>query len=179
MKAFLILTAAAAIAAPISLEPTSRIWVKGDSTVRAFVCNAAEITSVVNTTPGAELGSLVETAEVLIPVGKLDCGNGKMNEHMRKALKADAHPGIEFKLNSYKVVGEVAVVAGTLEIAGMTREIEIPGTVTRAGNNLVRFNGVKQVVMSEWGVKPPSLMMGTMKVKDAVTVGFDVTLKAN
>jgi hypothetical protein len=35
----------------------------------------------------------------------------------------------------------------------------------------------KVINMKEWGVKPPSLMMGTMKVKENVTVGFDVALK--
>jgi hypothetical protein len=31
--------------------------------------------------------------------------------------------------------------------------------------------------MTEYGLKPPSLMMGTMKVKDAVQVHFDLLLK--
>jgi hypothetical protein len=33
--------------------------------------------------------------------------------------------------------------------------------------------------MTEYGLKPPSLMMGTMKVKDAVKVHFDLLLKAD
>ncbi len=31
--------------------------------------------------------------------------------------------------------------------------------------------------MTEYGVKPPSLMLGTLKVADAVTVHFDVVLE--
>jgi hypothetical protein len=31
--------------------------------------------------------------------------------------------------------------------------------------------------MKDWGVKPPSLMLGTMKVKEMVTINFDVTFK--
>jgi hypothetical protein len=30
--------------------------------------------------------------------------------------------------------------------------------------------------MTEYGVKPPSLMLGTMKVGDPVTVSFDLVL---
>jgi hypothetical protein len=30
--------------------------------------------------------------------------------------------------------------------------------------------------MTDFGVEPPSLMMGTMRVHAPVTVGFDVTL---
>jgi hypothetical protein len=31
--------------------------------------------------------------------------------------------------------------------------------------------------MSEFGVRPPTLMMGTLKVRDRVVVNFDVVLK--
>jgi hypothetical protein len=31
--------------------------------------------------------------------------------------------------------------------------------------------------MTEWGVRPPTLMLGTMRVNPAVTIGFDVVLK--
>jgi hypothetical protein len=31
--------------------------------------------------------------------------------------------------------------------------------------------------MTEFGLKPPTLMLGTMKVDERVTVGFDVVLK--
>jgi hypothetical protein len=31
--------------------------------------------------------------------------------------------------------------------------------------------------MTEWGLKPPTLMLGTMKVGDRVKVGFDLLLK--
>jgi hypothetical protein len=31
--------------------------------------------------------------------------------------------------------------------------------------------------MTEFGLKPPTLMLGTMKVDEKLTVGFDVVLK--
>jgi polyisoprenoid-binding protein YceI len=173
MKTFVLLAALVGIGTSISLEPSSKVWVKGDSTVRAFTCNATEISSQVQLSGSSEIAALVDDALITIPVDKLDCGNGKMNEHMVKALKTRT---IEFKLDSYKIDGANATLNGTLTIAGTNKPIEIPGTATQEGS-LVRVKATKQIVMSQWGVKPPSLMMGTMKVKDAVTVGFDVTLK--
>jgi polyisoprenoid-binding protein YceI len=173
MKTFVILAALIGIGTSISLEPSSKVWVKGDSTVRAFTCNATDFSSEIQTSGSNEIGTLVDDAVITIPVAKLDCGNGKMNEHMVKALKTAT---IEYKLNSYAIDGTKAVLLGTLKIAGTTKDIEIPGTVTKEGN-LIRVKATREIIMSQWGVKPPSLMMGTMKVKDAVTVGFDVTLK--
>jgi polyisoprenoid-binding protein YceI len=177
MKTFAIVAAAlVGIGSNISLEPTSKVWVQGESTVKGFTCNAKQITSAINTTGNEEISLLVDNAVVTIPVAKLDCGNTTMDDHMRKALKAAQNPNIEFKLNSYKMEGTSATLVGTLNIAGSVQNIEIPGTVQQEGS-LVRVKATKKINMKEWGVKPPSLMMGTMKVKEFVTVGFDVTLK--
>ena len=177
MKTFAILAAAViGVGANISLEPTSKVWVEGTSTVRGFKCNASDIGSALVTSGSADLASIVEAAEITIPVARLDCGNATMNDHMRKALKSGQSPNIVFDLVSYTIDGSKATLLGTLKIAGTTKDIEIPGTVQQEGS-LVRVKASKQINMTQWGVKPPSLMMGTMKVKENVTVGFDVTLK--
>jgi hypothetical protein len=33
------------------------------------------------------------------------------------------------------------------------------------------------MAMTQWGVQPPRLMMGTLKVGDTVTVNFDLLLQ--
>ena len=71
--------------------------------------------------------------------------------------------------------GTVAM-QGTLSIAGQDRPVTINGTVARE-NGQLRVRGSKRITMTEWGVRPPSLMLGTMKVAPAATVGFDVVLK--
>jgi hypothetical protein len=164
----------------LPLQPESKVWVSGGSTVRDYKCSAAVIDATV-LSPGAEtanvpVSQLVASAEVAIPLAQLDCGNETMNEHMRKALKAKESPRIVFKLENYKEnVGELQL-NGTMNIAGTERPIQLMGTVTDS-KGVVRATGKAQIKMSEWGVKPPTLMMGTMKVKDNVTINFDVVLK--
>jgi polyisoprenoid-binding protein YceI len=176
MKAIVIVAAVVGLASPASFEPSSTVWFQGDSTVRGFTCVATQIISELNTSDGSDVATLVDDAVVTIPVAKLDCGNAKMNDHMRKALKVDQHPAIEFRLASYSIESTNAVLKGKLTIAGNAKDVQIDGTVVQT-DNLVQVKALKQIVMSEWGVKPPSLMLGTMKVKDKVTVGFNVVLK--
>ena len=38
------------------------------------------------------------------------------------------------------------------------------------------MKGARAIKMSEYGVKPPTLILGTMKVRDQVTVSFDLVL---
>ena len=67
------------------------------------------------------------------------------------------------------------IIAGSLTIAGKENSIELRGTGS-SENGVLRFKGSKQFKMTEYGVKPPSLMLGTMKVGDPVTVSFDLVL---
>jgi hypothetical protein len=91
------------------LQPQSRLWIDGTSTIRSFTCKAAEVNAVVeasgpNAIPqllGGEKG--VKSVHVTVPAEQLDCGNGTMNEHMRKAIKLSENKSIEFRLTDYDV----------------------------------------------------------------------------
>jgi polyisoprenoid-binding protein YceI len=66
-------------------------------------------------------------------------------------------------------------MTGPLTIAGQSRDVTINGTAVRE-NGRLRVTGSKQLTMTEFGVQPPRLMAGTMRVHAPVTIGFDVVL---
>ncbi|MFL5383497.1 MAG: YceI family protein [Longimicrobiaceae bacterium] len=173
---------AAAALAPLSLQPGSRVWVEGTSTARAWRCESTRAvgTAAAGTTELSQLAN-VGSASVTVPVATLDCRNTTMNGHMRNALKADQAPEIRFRASSVSVTptsadAGTAELQGTLSIAGAERPVTINATVARE-NGQLRVRGSKRITMTEWGVRPPSLMLGAMKVAPAATVGFDVVLK--
>ncbi|HEX6746870.1 MAG TPA: YceI family protein [Longimicrobium sp.] len=173
---------AAAALAPLSLQPGSRVWVDGTSTARSWHCESTQAvgSAAASTTELAQLAN-VGSASVTVPVASLDCRNGTMNGHMRTALKAQQAPELRFRATSVQVTPTGAdagtvEMQGTLSIAGAERPVTINGTVARE-NGQIRVRGTKRITMTEWGVRPPSLMLGAMKVAPAATVGFDVVLK--
>lgn len=185
MKALLITAVLSAFAAQldtIALDPESRIWVTGTSSVRDFRCEAKKIDASISpgsgSTASLPIANLVETASVAVPVSDLDCSNGTMNGHMRKALKSEQHPKLGWTMSSYTVdaAGQI-VLNGRLSIAGTELPIEFRGTAQDASDGRVRVTASREIKMSDWGVKPPSLMLGTMKVHDPVTIGIDVLVK--
>jgi polyisoprenoid-binding protein YceI len=166
----------------LTLQPESRIWVKGSSTVRDYTCNAKTIDAAISTKPaeGAALPleQLVENGRVSVAVAALECGNDKMNEHMRKALKSTDNPQLLFELTSYTIgTANAVTLYGKLTLAGRALPIEITGTIAEPEGGLIRVNATKQIKMTEWGIKPPTLMLGTLKVHDPVTIGLDILLK--
>jgi polyisoprenoid-binding protein YceI len=170
-------TGGAQMAAPrnLSLGKESRLWLEGTSTVRSYKCTASKVDVAVSAEPDDAPGEMVKSASLTVPVASLECGNRTMNEHMRKALKSTDNPQITWKMTSYEVQGTDVVVKGNLTIAGKENAIELHGAGV-AENGTIRFKGSKKFNMTEYGVKPPSLMLGTMKVRDPVTVSFDLVL---
>jgi hypothetical protein len=170
---------------PLLLEPQSRLWIDGKSTVRKFSCKAGAFDVAVDAAPGA-IGSVaagqkaVRSVTVKVAAEKMDCGNGTMNEHMMKALKAKDAPVISFKLASYDVAkgadGVKGTLTGTLTLGGVEKTVSIPAQASDEAGRL-HVTGTTTINMTEYGLKAPSLMMGTMKVDPNVAVSFDLYLK--
>ena len=185
----LLIPAAAAFSygQPMSLAPQSRLWVDGTSTVRSWSCSATEIDATIETAaPNAVAGVIagekaVRAVDVKIPIEKLDCKNGTMNEHMRKALKAKDAPVIAFTVTSYDVAKGASGVAGTLNgqltLGGVTKPIAVKAAGAAGPDGTLHVTGTHELVMTEYGLKPPTLMLGTMKVGDKVKVSFDLHVK--
>ena len=162
------------------------LTIAGTSTVRSWTCEAEGFAMTPRPVSGFEEGVLnrekaLETVTVTFPVAAIECGNGTMNDHLRKALQADAHPEITYTLATYELrdaEGGVAVEAeGRLTIAGQERPITMAITAEADADGRLRIKGEQRVDMTEFGVKPPKLMLGTLKVGKEVVVTFDMPLK--
>jgi polyisoprenoid-binding protein YceI len=170
----------AASAVPLTFASGSRVWVSGTSTVRSWRCESAQVSGSADAS-STELAQIGQArGEITIPLSTLDCRNGTMNGHMRNALKAQQNPTIRFRATSVRVTPSGAegavVMTGQLTLAGQTRDVTVNGTAVREGTSL-RVRGTEQLTMTDFGVQPPRLMAGTMRVHAPVTVGFDVVLR--
>ena len=169
------------------LQPQSRLWIDGTSTIRSFTCKAAEVNAVVEVNGANVIPSLltgekgVKAVQVTVPAEKMDCGNGKMNDHMRNALKVSDNPTITFSLTNYDVTknadGISGTINGTLDLGGVKKPISLQATGAPVGD-MLHVSGVYELRMTDYGLKPPSLMFGRIKVGETVKVGFDLLLKS-
>jgi polyisoprenoid-binding protein YceI len=172
----------------LGTQPGSRMWVEGGSSVRSWSCDATLVEASVNgeavpaTASAKEVSAAAKRATLTVPVAKLDCRNGTMNEHMRKALKADAHKEIHYRIDKWELTPRsddegTVTTSGTLVMSGAEKPITVELTAKRTTAGTWQLQGSKTIRMTEWGIKPPTLMLGTMKVKDPVTVRFDLVLE--
>jgi polyisoprenoid-binding protein YceI len=179
--------AAKSLSDGLTLAPESRLWVEGTSTVKDFKCTSTALQATVDAGADAVRAVLtgnkaVNSVQLVVPAKTLECGNGTMNGHMLEALKAKEHADISFKLVSYELAKgdstEKGTLNGVLNINGTDQTIALPVTLVAGAGGALRVTGKYELNMKDYGVKPPSLMLGTMKVREKVTVNFDLLLKS-
>ncbi len=106
-----------------------------------------------------------------------------MNNNTYKALKADSNPEITFALTSpIKSIalnnrGFAAKI--NLTIAGVTRAIDMTVTASGQKDGSVTFEGSKTIKMTDYGVKPPVALLGTLKTGDDITIHFKAGFAMN
>lgn len=102
-----------------------------------------------------------------------------MDRKAYDALKSDDFPEISFQgtsvsdlvINNQKFTGKVK---GNLSVAGKTKEVVIPFSGTINNNNAVNITASTSMLMSEYGMTPPTAMMGTLKTGDKISVNFSL-----
>jgi polyisoprenoid-binding protein YceI len=179
-------------AASFTLAPGSRLSLEGESTLHAYSSTATKVEATADFDGTFAAGSAEARAavaagalkglRVAVPVAGLKSGEGGLDKNMQKALKQDAAPVIRFTLVDYKAEeakdGSLLVKAhGRLAIAGVEKDAVVEATC-RFGPGGVEVTGAKDVLMSDYGIKPPVMMLGTIKTADKIVVRFALKLKA-
>ena len=174
------------VADRLTLAPASRLSFDGTSTVRNWSCTAGPIEAAIEAEGEAPVSAVLQARKAVdevvltFSVDRLDCGNGTMNRHMRKALNADTHRTITFRLTGYELIPGTPVAGtlrGTLALNGVTKPISLRAQFSPAPGGGLRVAGSYALTMTEWQVTPPTLMLGTLTVGPVVTVQFDLQLQ--
>jgi polyisoprenoid-binding protein YceI len=123
---------------------------------------------------------------IKIDVGKFKCnvksiesGNSIMNSKTHDALKAETYPELKFVLKTVDKLsienGKYScVVIGDINIAGVTKSISFPITGAFV-NNTFKVKGSTLINMPDFGVVPPTALMGTLKTGKEITIHFSLS----
>ena len=178
--------AASAVADPLPIGAESRVWFTGASNLRGFTCRARELRGSIDLLPGAGAAGLLagektaRSATLSIPVTGLHCGIGAQTRHLHETLEADSAPTIDFHLTDYELAaGDTAAMvrmSGSLRIAGVEAPVVVDGVLARDSAGVLRARGTHEVRVTDFGVQPPRRFLGLLRVRDRVTVHFDVVL---
>lgn len=173
--------AAAVVAVSLKAAPGAVLTVNGDSTMHKWKADAMALSITAELVKPGDVLAVIQAqglSKLLLvaEAASLKSNEGKsMDKNMHKAMDAKDFPEIRFALASYELKGDQVAAKGSLSIHGQSRDVVLPGTVTaKAGGANVK--GSYSFKMSEFGIKPPVMMMGTIKVADDLRIDYDFTL---
>jgi polyisoprenoid-binding protein YceI len=90
----------------------------------------------------------------------------------RKVLTADRHPEATFSATGFEPAEHGGgVITGTLTLAGRSRPLQLNVSQPAGG-----YRATTSVVQSDFGIKPYSGFLGSLRVRDAVEVQVEVSL---
>lgn len=99
-------------------------------------------------------------------------GHSAMDKNAWNALKSNT---ITFTSTSITFNGEVYKAVGDLSIAGKSLHTEVSAIVIISDNTFI-ISGSKKISMKDFGVIPPTFMMGTIKTGNDIVVEFNSKL---
>lgn len=159
----------------------TQLFIDGTSSLHDWTCEVEKSTGSFTTGEGAPFSIAAGTVSVL--VDDIECGKGTMNSKLRDALTINNAKSVSFQLGSATVTGQEGgkfglSLKGNLTIAGTTKPVTLAATGSQH-NGMIHFEGKYALKQTDYGVDPPTALLGRLKTGDEVTVRFVVTAKAN
>lgn len=156
---------------------SASISVTGTSTIHDWEMTSNSITCNADFEMNAS-GDVIKLSGLQVTLGaeSLKSGKSGMDKNAYSALMTDKHKQIAFQLFSAKMEAGSIQCQGKLKIAGTTKDITLKATYTTLPGRVLQVKGSIKLLMSEFGVQPPTFMFGTVTTGDEITVTFDVAL---
>lgn len=174
MKRFVLLSFMLSMA----MEVQGQILRSHSSYVRFFSSSLIEDISAENEKASAIFDLESGDAVFLIPITGFEFRKSLMQEHFNENyLESDKYPEAYFRgrISGYNPGNPVsnAIAEGEMTIHGVTKPVEIRGTITKQSGKLI-LEAVFPVVLKDYQVEIPTLMFQNIAEEVEVTVIFEL-----
>ena len=169
---------------PYSLEAgTSKFIVKGTSTLHDWeMVTESGMSGHIECNEGQTNDLCITAIKLSVDVKTLKSGKNLMDKKCYDALKEDKFPQIKYNFEKVSSLEKQSdgtfqtVLVGDVTIAGVTKKTTVNAKVQFNGTSL-KITGSKDMKMSDFNVKPPKALMGTIKTGNEITVEFNLNFK--
>ena len=166
--------------------PASKLTIDGKTNINSFTCAIAKYSgtdTLVLHEGGRDVRPVFVKGSVGLDASTFDCGMAIMTSDFRKTIKSDVYPAIIIDFISfertpdYKGGKENFKGIIKISIAGKSKLFEVDCSIETKSNGLIHLKGGRQFTFTDFGLKPPSRMLGTVKVQEDLNVKFHLVLK--
>lgn len=159
----------------------NKVGVSGTSSLHDWEMELQEFKATASLSTNGNEEFVLEDAVFSADANNLSSDNSIMDNKAHDALEAEDHPEIRFtqKGSVPLQIGndKSLTIDGSLRIAGETKAVQIKVSYSLSSDENLNISGVTKLKMTDFGMKPPKAMFGTIKTDDLVTVNFKLNLK--
>ncbi|TDD76426.1 YceI family protein [Flavobacterium caseinilyticum] len=158
----------------------SKLTVLGTSNVHDWEIEAKAMNGKSHSTIVGGVLKGIKSLDFTVEVEQLVSGRKGMDANTLKALNSKTYKNIQFKLvNVAKITSTssnqyTVETQGDLTVSGVTKRINQIFLVKVQGSKTI-FSGKTKIDMTQYNIKPPKALMGTIKTGAVVIVDFKVT----
>jgi polyisoprenoid-binding protein YceI len=156
------------------------ISLTGTSTLHDWEMKAAQGSSELVFNMQADKIVSISKMNFTLPATSLKSEHDMMDKNTYKALNTDKNPNISFVLTASSVTETGTNVYqlhcyGKLTIAGTTNQTDLIATGKyNPADKTFTVTGVKAMKMTDYNVKPPTVMMGTIKTGNEISIAYNL-----
>lgn len=159
--------------------PESKVSVRGTSSMHDWevAVEKYEVEFLLKNTDNGKIS--ISNIKASFSGASVTSDNSIMTGKARDALKVKEHPEIVFISDGAEnVVRNEGKISGTmigkLSLAGVSKSIDIVFTGNIKGDS-IHISGSEEVNMADYGIKPPTALLGTLKTGEMVTIDLQLS----
>lgn len=117
-----------------------------------------------------------------VQANTLKSGRSALDNNAYKALGTSKHPTISFAADNGHIQASgnnlQLRIPGRLTISGVTKNVTLTATGKLNADKSITWSGSFPMEMLDYGVKPPSIMFGTINTGNKIDITFNLTMQA-
>jgi polyisoprenoid-binding protein YceI len=167
----------------------SQMRMEGTSNVRDWSGDVKNMTVNFRVSEGVAINNLTaddfRSLTVEIPVQQIESSTRGLASNIHKYLKYDTQPVIRFQMTGVTGIERVGTpqadqkvtISGNLSVAGKTNPVTLEVLAKSNPNGTTRFFATHALKMTDFGIDPPTAVMGTVRAVDELSIIFDITFR--
>jgi polyisoprenoid-binding protein YceI len=158
------------------------VTIKGTSTLHDWEMASQQGKCDATFTMNGEKLSGITSLSFVLAAESLKSGTSGLDKNGYKALDTKKNPSISFWMTAGSITAIDATTyqfkgQGNLTIAGTTRLTDLSATLKyNAADKSFTCSGVKAIKMSDWKITPPTVLFGTIKTGDPITISYNLKI---
>lgn len=162
---------------------SQKVEVVGTSNLHDWTASVGKLSGTSDFTITGNVVAAVNSVLVDIDANSLSGSKGSiMDKKIKETFESEKYPRIRFvltKVASIQTAGNVSTISmvGNVTVRNVTIPVDFLVKATALQSGDIEVRSTKKLKMTDFGLKPPTALLGTLKTANEVTVNIYFLLK--